>query len=76
MMAYGVVLFHTTSSAMRAERVLLQAGYTIRLIPTPRQLSSNCGMALRFDWEQYEPVRSALEKAQVEIDSIHQMERD
>ena len=51
MSAYGVVLFHTTSAALRSEKVLQRAGLTVKLIPTPRQFSSDCGIALRFDQE-------------------------
>jgi hypothetical protein len=28
---------------------------------------------LRFDWHQYEQVRSALDEAHVEIDAIHHL---
>jgi hypothetical protein len=70
---YGVVLFYTTSSAMRAEKLLKNEGYAVKLIPVPRQFSSDCGIALRFDWQQCEQVRSALDKAHVEIDAIHNL---
>lgn len=73
MTEYGVVLFHTTSSAMRAEKLLTKEGYTVKLIPVPRQFSSDCGIALRFDWRQQEQVRSALDETQVEIDAIHRL---
>lgn len=35
MVQYGVVLFHTTSAALRAEKLLQRAGLTVKLIPTP-----------------------------------------
>jgi hypothetical protein len=73
MTEYGVVLFYTTSSAIRAEKLLTKEGYAVRLVPMPRQLSSDCGVSLRFDWQQHEQIRSALEKAQVEIDAIHHL---
>ncbi|MGD0751542.1 MAG: DUF3343 domain-containing protein [Anaerolineales bacterium] len=47
---YGVILFHTNSSAMQAEAILVRAKQEIKLIPTPRELSSDCGISLRFDW--------------------------
>ncbi|MBM3141654.1 MAG: DUF3343 domain-containing protein [Chloroflexi bacterium] len=72
-MTHGVVLFHTTSAAMRAEKVLMKAGYAIKLIPTPREFSSDCGIALRFDWNQHDQVKSLLDAAHVEIDAIRQM---
>jgi len=73
MTEYGVVLFYTTSSAIRAEKLLTKEGYAVRLVPMPRQLSSDCGIALRFDWQQHEQIKSALDKAQVEIDAIHHL---
>jgi hypothetical protein len=72
-MTYGVVLFHTTSAAIRAEKTLAHAGLSVKLIPTPREFSSDCGMALRFEWEQRAQVESWLNNARVEIDTIRQM---
>jgi len=71
--AYGVVLFHTTSAALRAEKTLFKDGLTVRLIPTPREFSSDCGIALRFDWDQAERVRALLGAAHVEIAALHPM---
>ena len=73
MTEYGVVLFYTTSSAMRAEKLLTRKGCTVKLVPVPRQFSSDCGIALRFDWHHHEQVRSELDKAHVEIDAIHHL---
>lgn len=71
MTRYGVILFPTTSAVMRAEKLLSKWGFSIKLIPTPRQFSSDCGLALRFDWAERERVRSVLEEEKVEIDAIH-----
>lgn len=74
MNAYGVVLFHTTTSALRAEQVLLDAKIKIELIPTPREFSSDCGIACRFFWPDRERVAKTLDGADVEISAIHAME--
>jgi len=73
MTEYGVVLFHTTSSVMQAEKVLKKAGFSTKLIPTPRQFSSDCGISLRFVWTDYANVKSTLDAAKVEIQAIHQL---
>lgn len=67
----GVVLFHTTSSVMRAEKILQKNGIVVKLIPTPRQFSSDCGMAVRFTWQDQERVRTVLEQARVDTAGIH-----
>jgi hypothetical protein len=73
MTQYGVAIFCTTSSVMHAEKLLKKAGYSIKLIPTPREFSSDCGVSLRFDWADYEQVKSILDTARLETDAIHQM---
>jgi hypothetical protein len=70
---YGVVLFHSVSHALRAERVVVRAGLKIKLIPVPRQFSSNCGTAMRFLWPDGAAVRQALEAAGLEIEAIHKL---
>lgn len=66
----GVVLFHSSSMALRAEKVLKTAGFTIKLIPTPRQLSSDCGISLQFHWDEQEPIQELLQRSGVEVARI------
>ena len=68
---YGVVLFRSSSHALRAEKVLQGAGVPTKMIPTPRQLSSDCGMSLRFDRADEERVARALAERDVPISGIH-----
>ena len=70
MTLYGVILFHTTSSVLRAEKRLIKEGFAIKLVPTPRQFSSDCGIALRFDWNDHERITLMLGKGKVEFDAI------
>jgi hypothetical protein len=55
---------------VRSEKVLNAAGIHCRLIPVPRHLSSNCGLAVCFDWPERERVAEALRAAKVDYDSI------
>ena len=71
MTKYSVVLFHSTAHAIRAEAVLEQGGLQIKMIPTPRQLSSDCGMALRFERQDRARVVAILEEKKVPINGIH-----
>jgi hypothetical protein len=74
MIQYGVVIFHTTTAVLQAEKILLKAGLLIKLIPVPRQFSSDCGISIRFDWSSAEEVKRLLDEAQVEIDTVHSIE--
>jgi hypothetical protein len=71
MSEYSVVLFHSTAHAMRAEKVLEADLVSIKLIPTPRQLSSDCGIALRFPRHEGDRVRAILEANRVPTNGIH-----
>ncbi|MHB1354721.1 MAG: DUF3343 domain-containing protein [Anaerolineae bacterium] len=70
----GVIIVATTSSALKAEKVLRSAGFKVQLIPTPREFSSDCGLALRFFWNQRVETQAILANAEVEVLGIHQLE--
>ena len=70
---YAVVLFYSTQGAIKAERALMRAGFAVKLIPTPRQFSSDCGTALRCAWADVDAVCAALKAGGVEYDSVHKM---
>jgi hypothetical protein len=69
----GVFLFYTSSAAFRAERVLNHADLSVKLIPTPRQFSSDCGIALKLDWKEAQQAQALLKEAGVEHAALHQM---
>lgn len=71
MAEHGVILFHTTSSAFAAEKVLIKAGLECRLVPTPREFSSDCGVALRFQRDGASAVTGLLDSAGIDFESIH-----
>jgi len=68
---YAVILFHGTSHAIRAEKVLNMAKVNCKLIPVPRHVSSNCGVCIRIERTDQEGALRALEDAGVEIEGIH-----
>jgi hypothetical protein len=67
---YSVVLFPSTSGAIRAEKLTKEAGLRVKLIPVPRHLSSDCGVCLRCESADTQAVRSVLERGRVEFDDI------
>ena len=68
---YGVILFPTSSAAMQAEAVLMKAGLKVKLIPTPRELSSDCGLSLRFDWKFIQEVQAHQDNGQIRSTGIY-----
>jgi len=67
----GLISFFASHHAIRAEMVLKRGGFTVQLVPGPRELSPNCGVALRFDYGQREKALEALAARHVRIDGVH-----
>jgi hypothetical protein len=71
---HAVILVYSTSYAIRAEKVLYQAGIQSKLIPVPRHLSSNCGVCVRIERADQDTALDALKAAKVEIEGIYDLE--
>lgn len=67
---HAVVLVHSTSHAIAAERVLKKAGLEVKLVPTPRHLSSDCGSAVRIRSADQSAIEQLVAGAGVPIDRI------
>jgi hypothetical protein len=70
-MQQSVVLFHSITGALQAEKRLKGKGVAVKLIPVPRQLSSDCGVCLRFRSEDESEIKRALEEDRIDIQGIY-----
>jgi hypothetical protein len=61
---------------MRSERLLLRAGLPVRLVPGPREVSPNCGVAVAFVWEQEPEVEQVLTRSRIRFEAIRRYELD
>ncbi len=66
MMSYCVLLLPSVHDVMKAEKILLAAGVNLNVIATPRELSHNCGVVIRFDCSNLNTLLSLLERLHVE----------
>ncbi len=67
----AVILVHSTSYAIRVEKVLKGVGILSRLIPVPRHLGSDCGVCVCIAQAHKEAAGQALSTAQVDIVGVH-----
>jgi hypothetical protein len=67
----SVILVYSTSHAIRIEKLLIENGIPCKLIPVPRQLSSDCGVCVRIYRNDRQRVNIPLSAAQVEIEGIY-----
>jgi hypothetical protein len=54
-MEYYVITFASTHSAISTEKHLKQ-NFKIVVMPTPREISSGCGIAVRFSISDFDPI--------------------
>ena len=69
-----VVTFYSTSVAMRAEKVSKGAGCAVKLIPTPRHLSADCGTALRIEDKEVAKIKKLFTDSKVQYVEIARLE--
>lgn len=70
---YSVVIFYSTSAAIRAESLTKKENSKIKLIPVPRHLSSDCGICLRFNNEDKSKIEKILQDGKVEYENIYKI---
>ncbi len=70
-----VITFLTVHQALKAEKVLLENGFAITMVPVPREISSDCGVALKFKCGEEEKVKEVLKSSMVKIEAFHHLER-
>jgi hypothetical protein len=70
---HAVIIVYSTSHAMRVEKLLQEKGIACKMIPVPRQISSDCGVCVRILQSDVEVARRVVEAAGVEIKGVHQI---
>ena len=71
-----VAIFNSIHRVMMAEKRLKELRLPIMLIPAPRSLRSDCGLAIRYAADSREPVEQALAEAGLMPEEIYRKEGD
>ncbi len=66
----SVVLFYSTSHAIKAEKYSNLNSLDAKLIPVPRHLSSSCGVCLSFNEEDRKLLIKVMGENNIEYESI------
>lgn len=68
-----VITFASVHFVMKAERVLKENGIEVRLIPTPRKISSDCGMTIEVKKEDLDTIKELLKNREYRLEGIHEL---
>lgn len=66
-----VAIFNSVHKVMKAEKLLKQEKLPMLLIPAPRSLSSDCGLAIRYAGPDRERLESLLSAASLLPEEIY-----
>ena len=66
-----VAVFNSIHRVMKAEKLLKEQKLPILLIPVPRALASDCGLAIRYDAPSREQVEQLLATAGVAPEELY-----
>ena len=66
-----VAIFNSVHRVMQAEKLLKERRLTILLIPAPRTLQSDCGLALRYAAADRAAVEDALSEEKLIPEEIY-----
>ena len=66
-----IVTFYTTSAAMAAEKACRQNGVPGRIIPVPREITSDCGLGWRTEPEVRGRTEALFQSLALETDGYH-----
>ena len=71
--SFSIILVPSTNHAMRAENILKKANVSCKLIPVPRQISSDCGVCIRIQTNEKQSVLKILKSSNLDIEGIHDL---
>jgi|GEM_PF-294473 len=73
---YCVATFESTQHALRAEMLLNWLGCQFIVIPTPREITADCGLSIKMRCEEREAIQETLAAHRVKVQGIYEMARE
>ncbi len=67
----GIITFFSSQHAIQAETVLKRAGLAVELIPGPKDISPNCGVALKCGRGDLATAEALLREGGVRYEAGH-----
>lgn len=68
---YGLVTFKSTQFALQGETIFKDKNIIFKTIPTPREVSHSCGLALLFSIDDMERVKAIIDCKLLDIDGLY-----
>jgi len=73
---YLAFTFVSTSHALKAEKVIKSTGIPYLMIPTPRQISTSCGLAVKTHLVDLKMISQLFAANSVKVEAIYQISKE
>jgi len=70
-----IVSFNSTHHAIRSEKIFMENNIKVSTLPTPREISSSCGISIRFSEENLQDIKELLENNQIQYNGIYKVRK-
>ena len=67
---FGVITFKSTNHAIKGESVFKNENIKFRTIPTPREVTHSCGLAIKFELKDIDLAKKIVEENNLDIEGI------
>ena len=74
-MDFYVIVFKSTHHAIAATRFLKNKNYKFDVIPTPRMVTHDCGLAIKFAEEDLERIKESIKISEIEAEGIYKIQK-
>lgn len=68
---YGLITFKSTNFALQAEQIFKENDFKIKTIPTPRDVSTSCGLSLLFIADDINNAIELIKDKSINIDGLY-----
>ena len=68
-----IATFDVTTMALMFEKTCRAEGFSVRIIPVPRQISASCGLACSYPCDREDEILQLCESSHIEIAQCHRL---
>ncbi|HZK33343.1 MAG TPA: DUF3343 domain-containing protein [Tissierellaceae bacterium] len=72
----GLITFKSTHHTIQAEEFFRNRSISFKTVPTPREITRSCGLAIMFSLDHIHMVKEMIDKGEINIDSVYEYIKD
>lgn len=72
----GVITFKSTHHTIQAEGFFRNREIKFKTIPTPREITRSCGLAIVFNLDEISQVKEMIDNKEINIDGVYKYTKD